>query len=306
MVECNEDEDNIARSDEAEDNLTRSDEAEDYLTTVFDHGREGLRHIGCRIAGLLDLRSLVALKRSCRGVEQFLAREGGLEARALSRKLSRDWGEGEPRVSQLSLGPRTAVTGVKLLPGGQEVLASVARNIFLFPVSSLQSDSLVQTLPASAVAHGLKLRLRLPSNSLNAKINAAFSGQELLESSPATRKFSSSEDNLEKNQVTQFDLLNDCLVAGNNNGILSIWDFHTGELLSSKQLFGIITGLRCLPAEDSIVTTHAGKAFDMGVVSVRKMVSPTELTVVWSVYQDIMPVFCFGVTSRYPVLITTP
>ena len=29
----------------------------------------------------------------------------------------------------------------------------------------------------------------------------------------------------------------------------------------------------------------SGKAFDMGVVSIRKMVSPSELTVVWSVYQ---------------------
>ena len=29
----------------------------------------------------------------------------------------------------------------------------------------------------------------------------------------------------------------------------------------------------------------SGKAFDMGVVSVRRMVSPSELVVVWSVYQ---------------------
>ena len=69
----------------------------------------------------------------------------------------------------------------------------------------------------------------------------------------------------------------------------------------SKQLFGIVTGVKCLDQEQCIVTTHAGctmiqramsfycitsgKAFDMGVVSIRKMVSPSELTVVWSVYQ---------------------
>ena len=69
----------------------------------------------------------------------------------------------------------------------------------------------------------------------------------------------------------------------------------------SKQLFGIVTGVKCLHQEQCIVTTHAGctilqraksfycitsgKAFDMGVVSIRKMVSPSELTVVWSVYQ---------------------
>ena len=29
------------------------------------------------------------------------------------------------------------------------------------------------------------------------------------------------------------------------------------------------------------------------------MISPTELSVVWSVYQDIMPIFCFDCSSKY-------
>ena len=155
--------------------------------------------------------------------------------------------------------------------------------------------SLTQT--STAVNHGLKLQLKLPGgSSLNSKINDTFSGEA--GNKIPSKTFKNENENLEKNQITQFDLLNNCLIAGNNNGILSVWDFETAELLTSKQLFGIITGLRCLPAEDSIVTTHAGKAFDMGVVSVRKMISPTELSVVWSVYQDVMPIFTFDMTSK--------
>ena len=94
-----------------------------------------------------------------------------------------------------------------------------------------------------------------------------------------------------------------------------------------------MTGVRCLEEEQAIVTTHAGyisnpgghlvtnsaklsiygrafgygvkyeciisgKAFDMGVVSIRRMVTPTELVVVWSVYQ-VFAVFLTSFTSRY-------
>lgn len=46
----------------------------DYLEVIFDYEREGLRHLGEKIAGLLDLRSLVQLKRSCRLMHTFLTR----------------------------------------------------------------------------------------------------------------------------------------------------------------------------------------------------------------------------------------
>lgn len=109
-----------------------------------------------------------------------------------------------------------------------------------------------------AVEDGLKLKLRLPSSSLDVKISEAFSGD--VGETVAYRTFTNSNDNLERNQVTEFDLLNNCIIGGNNNGILSIWDFTTGELLVSKQLFGIITGLKCFPAENTVITTHAGEA----------------------------------------------
>ena len=101
--------------------------------------------------------------------------------------------------------------------------------------------------------------------------------------------------------MTEFDVLGDHLVVGNNNGTLSVWDINTAQmtvlilsylippysLLSlfsvlssmssalsfksqvlfsqvSKQLFGIVTGVRCLEQEQAIVTTHAGEVSNLG------------------------------------------
>ena len=47
------------------------------------------------------------------------------------------------------------------------------------------------------------------------------------------------------------------------------------------------------------MTSHAGKGFDIGCISVRRMVSPDELVVIWSAYQDVMPVFCVDVTDKF-------
>jgi hypothetical protein len=34
------------------------------------------------------------------------------------------------------------------------------------------------------------------------------------------------------------------LIGGSTNGMLSVWDLSTGALLSSKQLYGRITGIK--------------------------------------------------------------
>ena len=48
-------------------------------------------------------------------------------------------------------------------------------------------------------------------------------------------------------QVTQFDTLGNFLLAGNTNGSLTVWDLASPAPLSSRQLFGIITGLQVSP-----------------------------------------------------------
>ena len=58
-------------------------------------------------------------------------------------------------------------------------------------------------------------------------------------------------------------------------------------------------GVKCLESERLIVTSHAGKGYDIGCVSIRRLVSPEQLEVVWSVYQDMMPVFCVAATTQY-------
>lgn len=114
-------------------------------------------------------------------------------------------------------------------------------------------------------------------------------------------EFTNTNDNLELHVITRFDIATvtteKYLIGGSTNGILSIWDLHSGVLCSSKQLFGIISGVKC--KDDVIVTSHFGKAYDIGCISVRIMKSPQDLSVVWSAYQDIMPIFCFDFNEKY-------
>ena len=91
--------------------------------------------------------------------------------------------------------------------------------------------------------NGLKLNMPMPGTSLNSKISTTFRDNDNSEFKGSyNRIFTHDNENLEKNQITQFDTLNKYLISGNNNGMLTIWDLESTELLSNKQLFGIITG----------------------------------------------------------------
>ena len=219
------------------------------ILDIFDPQRAGVRHIAEQICLQLDYHSLVSLKRSCATLYTFL-QSTVIEQTLLSRKLNKDWATGEPRVSTLTLASEApvAVNHVKLVEEGAEVMLSTVRNIYNYtyntPVDSgsesEHNSGCEDCEVADTVTNGLKLNLRLPSTSLNSKINSAFSPSE--SDTNFNRVFVNSNENLEKNQITQFDILESYLVAGNNNGILSIWDTNTAELICSKQLFGIITG----------------------------------------------------------------
>jgi len=289
----------------------------DYLIALFDQERSGLSHIGYYIACLLDWRSLVALKRAANLFRAFLSENPTVEAKALARKLRSDWAS-KPKIKELSLcveaegrypSPPLPVKTVKILEGRQAILAGIGKSVLLFPFcsggwrSSGQDGSTANNsnrVMTGQVLEGAQLKIPLCSNSLKTKISEAFASSGA-SNCGAAAEFTNACENLEKNEVTEFDVLGDHLVVGNNNGTLAVWDLDSKQMTVSKQLFGIVTGVKCLEQEQNIVTTHAGKAFDMGVVSVRRMVSPSELTVVWSVYQDIMPIFGFDVNSKWLV-----
>ena len=216
------------------------------ILDIFDPQRAGVRHIAEQICLQLDYHSLVSLKQSCATLYTFL-QSTVIEQTLLSRKLNKDWATGEPRVSTLTLASEApvAVNHVKLVEEGAEVLLSTVRNIYNYTYTNLvdsgsEPEHSSGSEVADTVTNGLKLNLRLPSTSLNSKINSAFSPSE--GDTNFNRVFVNSNENLEKNQITQFDILKSYLIAGNNNGILSIWDTNTAELICSKQLFGIITG----------------------------------------------------------------
>jgi len=278
---------------------------ENLFSSVFDFDREGLRHIGENIARKLDYHSLVSLKRTCKLLYIFL-QNNSVEEEILRAKLHQDWQVGEAANSYLHLAPTSAVSNVKIVNEDHDLLVSIGKNIYQYNLNDTVKDTTSEeekSVPifniSKSVTDGLKLKLRLPSSSLSSKINSAFGSDQNGNNKNPIRVYINEHENLEKSQITQFDILKTYLVSGNNNGILSIWDLDSTELLNSKQLFGIITGVKCNEDEDTIVTSHAGKAFDIGCISVRKMVSPTELCVVWSAYQDVMPVFNFDMNHKY-------
>ena len=251
---------------------------------VFDYDREGLRHIGESISLYLDYQALVSLKRTCRTLYNFF-QNSTIEERVFKRKLHRDWMVGAPTPARLpffSSNLNTPVTTVKTVKDS-EILFSTGKKVYQFDFRELQTveeNSAVapppppptppESLPGPSgnVVNGMKLNLRLPSTSLNSKINTA-TNREFNEH--FKKVYVNDNENLERNQITQFDILKSYLIAGNNNGMLSIWDLETTELLNNKQLFGIITGVRCRQEEDLIITSHAGKSYDIGCISVRKV-----------------------------------
>jgi len=280
---------------------------QNLFSFIFDFNREGFRHIGENICKNLDYHSLVSLKQSCKLVYSFL-QNCSLENEIFRRKLHKDWQVGEAKKFDLNLPLPSAVSNVKIINDGHDIIVSIGKNIYQYDfinksekIEEIEEETLPLFNVSKSITDGLKLKLRLPSSSLNSKINSTFGTDSNGNNKNPVRVYINENENLEKNQITQFDILKNFLVAGNNNGILSIWDLDTTELLNSKQLFGIITGVRCRNEEGIIVTSHAGKAFDIGCISVRKMVSPTELSVLWSAYQDVMPIFNFDMNHKYIV-----
>ena len=58
---------------------------------------------------------------------------------------------------------------------------------------------------------------------------------------------------------------------------------ETGDCICQKQLFGRIEVVKT--KEDLLVTAHFGIAYDVGCISIRQIVSPTELPVIFAIYQ---------------------
>ena len=257
---------------------------ENYLAILFDNNRGGLLHIVENICRHLDYYSFVSLKQSCKLVYSYL-QHTDLEEEILREKLQDDWRIGRPTQIeipfQLSYPPSypiPAVTKTKIINDGNDILVSI-ENI------TCQFDFNIETTPTiSNQTKGTDLT-ELPE----------------LEPKKASKTFINPDQNEIHNQITQFDLLGDYLVVGNNNGILSIWDMRSGDLLSSKHLFGNITELRCVEEENIIVTSHIGKDYGFGCISIRRLVTPTDLTVLWSDYQDTRTIFNFDINKQFVV-----
>ena len=268
-------------------NLNTMEEGENLFSFVFNVDREGFRHIGENIARKLDYHSLVSLKQSCRLFYIFL-QNTSVEEEVLRDKLHKDWQVGKAAEFELHLPLSSSVSNVKIINEGHDILVSIGKNIYQYDLTNTVEDT-----PAEEKT--LQLFNVFSLKSLNPTSGSDQNGNI----KNPVREYIDENESLEINQITQFDILKDYLVSGNNNGILSIRNLESTELLISKRLFGIITGVKCREEEDIIVTSHAGKAFDVGCISVRKLVSPTELSLLWSAYQDVMPVFNFDMNHKY-------
>ena len=80
-------------------------------------------------------------------------------------------------------------------------------------------------------------------------------------------------------------LFRDYIVSGSQDGILAIWSISddSGECILQKQLFGRIEVVKI--KYELLVTAHFGTDYDVGCITIRQIVSPVELPVIYSVYQ---------------------
>ena len=83
---------------------------------------------------------------------------------------------------------------------------------------------------------------------------------------------------------------------------MSIWELEgeEGRLILSKHLFGRIEVLKWNKNNNCLVSAHFGCAYDIGCVTIRQFNSSLkEPTVIFSLYQDIYPVFCIDICDNY-------
>jgi len=100
------------------------------------------------------------------------------------------------------------------------------------------------------------------------------------------------------NSVDLFSIKDEHFIAsGSQDGILAIYALETGECLCQKQLFGRIEVVKA--KDDILATAHFGKDYDMGCITVRRIVSASDLPVIFSIYQDLYPVFCMDFSDDY-------
>lgn len=66
-------------------------------------------------------------------MNSLIHRQDRIEKRALSSKLRREWREGTPKTRELVMSSTTAVTNIKIINDGHDLLMSVGKTIILFP-----------------------------------------------------------------------------------------------------------------------------------------------------------------------------
>eukprot|EP00096_Caligus_rogercresseyi_P000592 TRINITY_DN11053_c0_g1_i1.p1 TRINITY_DN11053_c0_g1~~TRINITY_DN11053_c0_g1_i1.p1 ORF type:complete len:392 (+),score=70.57 TRINITY_DN11053_c0_g1_i1:63-1238(+) len=87
------------------------------------------------------------------------------------------------------------------------------------------------------------------------------------------------------------------IASGSADGLLILWDIHSGEQLLQRQAFGRIEAIRW--KGPFFVTAHFGKAFDAGCISLREYRSPKDFSVIHSIYEDLFPIFCLDFNETF-------
>jgi hypothetical protein len=92
----------------------------------------------------------------------------------------------------------------------------------------------------------------------------------------------------------------DAVASGSSTGVLSIWSLDAQvQLILSKHLFGRIETLKWNKNNNCLVSTHFGCDYEIGCVTVRQINSLNEISVIFSLYQDMFPVFCIDICDNY-------
>ncbi|TRY73931.1 hypothetical protein TCAL_14622 [Tigriopus californicus] len=102
-----------------------------------------------------------------------------------------------------------------------------------------------------------------------------------------------------KSIVTCLEVINDeYLISGGYDGTLIVWDLITTEILDEKQLFGRLSVIKF--QDDFLVTGHFSnpRTGDVGCVSIRKFQGPKSMPVVFSMFDELLPVVTLDFVVR--------
>lgn len=257
--------------------LENSGNGPSYIEFIFHPERRGMLDVVESIVGFMDYQSLISLKRCCKSVHQCLAANPDLEIKKYRQKIARDWSSGSHRDVSMSVSGLVSCADFFAPPHIRKVALGVDDKVHVCTVRGSQGDD--------------------DNTNCDIVLPASDSTNNCTDCITCVSVLNGFHDQSDRGG-------NYAVASGSNDGKLLIWE--NGDLKVTKQLFGRIEELKWVPDHNFLISAHfggGGRSHDAGCISIRLVESldGQPLPVVFSLFQDIFPVFCVDISPRMRV-----